>query len=149
MENFYTITQYCEEYKLNPSRIRKYYEDGTMPYVKNLKGKIYFPKWMFKFQKNIIKNPKKVTNIYSSIMKAVNNKIHVNYKMCNVTKSEFETYLTYIAEEGMIQCKNVHRKDIVESYIPTLKLLEYNKPDYYKLANFVVESSIKVSEAIQ
>lgn len=146
MDNFTTLTEYCKKYKLNSSRIKDYYEKGLLPDTKKIKGVLYFPDWMYKYNKNIIKNASKITNRYTAIMKAVNKEIHLNYKMCKTTKKTFLEYLNYLVKEDVIYLNISTSPNRIESYLPTLKLLKDSKVDYYKLSSLIFESWLKATE---
>lgn len=147
MKGYRSLNEYCTIFGLNKKRIKSYFELGLLPDARQKDGEIYIPVWMNKYQRNIIKKTKDVTKRYEAIMKAVRFEKHINYKLCGTTKKKFLSYLMYLVEKDMIRLDDDSHPNRVESYDPTLTLLEKSKDDLYKLAGFIVDSTIKIGEA--
>lgn len=112
------LDKYIEKYKLRNTEVVKKLIINNSLLDAEIKNDVYYvADYIWKVDTRRI--PKKLSSIYirASIIQAINDRFHLDYKMIKIEKKHFIEYLSMLREIGIIRLVKDNNPQRVESYI--------------------------------
>lgn len=112
------LNEYIKKYNLtNKKMIKEKIKNNNIFYSEYNNGNYYIDKSIWKIDLRHI--PKKITslNIKASIVRAINQLVHLDHQMLNIEKDTFIEYLSLLEEQKFIRLVKNKDKNRIENYI--------------------------------